>query len=141
MQAADEDSKDGAAEQADADGAGAPMSKAMRMMQSMGWSEGRGLGREGQGMATPIILQKTDKRSGIIVNAGPQGQPAAQQLPAPPPAQARVGAPLGCCACMRMHASTQRHAASSVHHASVETTCLAQACHVQITAMLRLIAA
>jgi splicing factor 45 len=55
------------------------MSKAMRMMQSMGWSEGKGLGKEGQGMATPIILQKTDKRSGVIVNAEPLNKPAPHQ--------------------------------------------------------------
>ena len=56
------------------------MSKAMRMMQSMGWSEGEGLGRERQGMATPIILQKTDKRTGIIVNAEPLNRPPPQQV-------------------------------------------------------------
>jgi splicing factor 45 len=49
----------------------------MKLMQSMGWSEGEGLGRERQGMATPIILQKTDKQAGIIVNAEPLNRPAA----------------------------------------------------------------
>lgn len=47
----------------------------MKLMQSMGWSEGEGLGRERQGMATPIILQKTDKRAGVIVNAEPLPKP------------------------------------------------------------------
>ena len=69
-----------------AGGAGA-MSKAMRMMKGMGWSEGEGLGRERQGMATPIILQKTDKRSGVIVAAEPLNKPAA---PPPAPPQARL---------------------------------------------------
>lgn len=52
----------------------------MKLMQSMGWSEGEGLGKERQGMATPIILQKTDKQAGIIVNAEPLNKPAAVRL-------------------------------------------------------------
>jgi splicing factor 45 len=55
-------------------------SVAMKLMQSMGWSEGEGLGKERQGMATPIILQKTDKQAGIIVNAEPLNKPAAVRL-------------------------------------------------------------
>lgn len=52
-------------------GGGGKGSVAMKLMQSMGWSEGEGLGRERQGIATPIILQKTDKRAGVIVAAEP----------------------------------------------------------------------
>jgi hypothetical protein len=63
-------------------GAGS-VSKAMRMMKGMGWSEGEGLGKERQGMATPIILQKTDKRTGVIVNAEPLNKPPPPQVHSP----------------------------------------------------------
>ena len=49
----------------------------MKLMKGMGWTEGEGLGRERQGMATPIIMQKTDTRTGVIVNAEPLNGPAA----------------------------------------------------------------
>ncbi|MEW5311935.1 MAG: hypothetical protein WDW38_003608 [Sanguina aurantia] len=45
------------------------MSFAQRMLEKMGWKEGDGLGKHRHGMSTPLIAQKTDKRSGIIVNA------------------------------------------------------------------------
>jgi splicing factor 45 len=44
---------------------------AEKLMKGMGWSEGEGLGKEKQGIATPFILQKTDARTGVIVNAQP----------------------------------------------------------------------
>lgn len=40
-------------------------------MKGMGWTEGEGLGKEKQGISTPFILQKTDTRTGVIVNAQP----------------------------------------------------------------------
>ncbi|BDA45603.1 Splicing factor 45 [Coccomyxa sp. Obi] len=45
------------------------LSLAARMMEKMGWKEGQGLGRSKQGIVTPLIAQKTDARSGVIVNA------------------------------------------------------------------------
>lgn len=51
------------------------MSVAVKLMKSMGWTEGEGLGKERQGIAAPIILQKTDARTGVIVSA--QSMPGA----------------------------------------------------------------
>ena len=45
------------------------MGLAARMMEKMGWKEGQGLGKLRQGMVTPLVAQKTDARSGVIVNA------------------------------------------------------------------------
>ncbi|KAL7142447.1 hypothetical protein ABFS83_08G124200 [Erythranthe nasuta] len=50
-------------------GAEGKMTKAQRMMANMGWKEGRGLGRLEQGITTPLVAKKTDKRAGVIVNA------------------------------------------------------------------------
>eukprot|EP00913_Durusdinium_trenchii_P005371 g5009.t1 len=40
---------------------------ATKMMKKMGWKEGGGLGKEGQGMANPLVMQKTDQKTGRIV--------------------------------------------------------------------------
>merc|ERR1719379_3051556 len=40
---------------------------ATKMLKKMGWKEGEGLGKDGQGMATPLVLKKTDQRQGSIV--------------------------------------------------------------------------
>ena len=44
-------------------------SAAERIMEKMGWKEGRGLGREEQGMTVPLVAKKIDARSGVIVPA------------------------------------------------------------------------
>ncbi len=63
------------------------MGLAARMMEKMGWKEGQGLGRARQGMVTPLVAQKTDARSGVIVNAA---EDRAAGLPEKRP---RTGAP------------------------------------------------
>lgn len=50
-------------------GAGGQMTAAQRMMAKMGWKEGQGLGRQEQGITTPLMARKTDRRAGVIVNA------------------------------------------------------------------------
>ncbi|GBG79571.1 hypothetical protein CBR_g29718 [Chara braunii] len=51
---------------------GGGMSAAQRIMQKMGWKEGMGLGKAEQGITTPLLARKTDRRSGVIVNASEQ---------------------------------------------------------------------
>ena len=41
----------------------------LSMLVRMGWSEGQGLGKDGQGMRTPLVAKKTDSATGVIVNA------------------------------------------------------------------------
>merc|ERR1719215_186588 len=60
---------------------------ATRMLKKMGWKEGTGLGKEGQGMQTPLVMKKTDRAAGVIAEgqgkrdaAQPAvGQPTAKQ--------------------------------------------------------------
>merc|ERR1712039_641890 len=62
------------------------------MGKKMGWKEGSGLGKEGQGLATPLVIQKTDRSAGKIVEGAkreaptqqPAGQPGAKQPKAAP---------------------------------------------------------
>lgn len=65
---------------------------ATEMMKKMGWKEGGGLGKEGQGMANPLVMQKTDQKTGRIVegtskreaSSPPAGQPDQKQAKAAP---------------------------------------------------------
>ncbi|KAG8385215.1 hypothetical protein BUALT_Bualt03G0019000 [Buddleja alternifolia] len=50
-------------------GAEGKMTVAQRMMAKMGWQQGQGLGKLEQGITTPLVAKKTDKRGGVIVNA------------------------------------------------------------------------
>uniref|UniRef100_A0A1J3IHY7 DNA-damage-repair/toleration protein DRT111, chloroplastic n=1 Tax=Noccaea caerulescens TaxID=107243 RepID=A0A1J3IHY7_NOCCA len=50
-------------------GAGGQMTAAQRMMAKMGWKQGQGLGKSEQGITTPLMAKKTDRRAGVIVNA------------------------------------------------------------------------
>lgn len=58
---------DAVTEPAQADGGPKGMSLAQRMLEKMGWKEGEGLGRHKQGIAAPLMVQKTDIRSGRVV--------------------------------------------------------------------------
>jgi splicing factor 45 len=49
--------------------AGGGESLALKMMKKMGYKEGRGLGKNDQGMKTPLEVKKDSARSGIIRNA------------------------------------------------------------------------
>ena len=51
---------------------------AQRMMERMGWREGQGLGKAGDGMTSCLVVKKTDARAGVIVNA-----PAPKLAPQP----------------------------------------------------------
>ena len=47
------------------------MSLAMKMMMKMGWEKGKGLGKQEQGIDTPLEIQKYDKDAGRIVKSKP----------------------------------------------------------------------
>ncbi|MCL7047469.1 hypothetical protein MKW94_007542 [Papaver nudicaule] len=48
------------------------------MMAKMGWKQGQGLGKQEQGITTPLMAKKTDKRAGVIVNAS---EPESEKKP------------------------------------------------------------
>ena len=59
----------------------------LSMLQKMGWSEGQGLGKDGQGMRTPLVAKKTDSATAVVVNASDRFlPPPAANLPPPGPA-------------------------------------------------------
>ncbi|CAI6011730.1 unnamed protein product [Closterium sp. NIES-65] len=47
------------------------LTAAERMMMKMGWKAGQGLGKQEQGITTPLMAKKTDKHGGVIVAAKP----------------------------------------------------------------------
>merc|ERR1719487_397477 len=49
---------------------------ATKMLKKMGWKEGEGLGKEGQGMSAPLVMQKTDTATGKIVEGAKRPVPA-----------------------------------------------------------------
>lgn len=64
-------------------GAEGKMTAAQRMMAKMGWKQGQGLGKQEQGITTPLMVKKTDRRGGAIVNASEskqQGHPAEKKV-------------------------------------------------------------
>ncbi|WIA42186.1 hypothetical protein OEZ86_009449 [Tetradesmus obliquus] len=70
---------------------GKGMGLAQKLLEKMGWREGQGLGRHRQGMATPLVAQKTAANAGVIVNAA-GGQPG-QSGDRPRGGSAFVGVP------------------------------------------------
>lgn len=67
-------------------GEGKGMNLAQKMLEKFGWKEGEGLGKERQGIATPLIAQKTDNRSAVIVKAKHLAKPE----PSNPPIQVNL---------------------------------------------------
>lgn len=68
-------------------GAGGQMTAAQRMMAKMGWKQGQGLGKQEQGITTPLMAKKTDRRAGVIVNASEsktEKKPKSVNLNGPP---------------------------------------------------------
>ncbi|CAK9133497.1 unnamed protein product [Ilex paraguariensis] len=61
-------------------GAGGTMTAAQRMMAKMGWKQGQGLGKQEQGITTPLMAKKTDRRAGVIVNASEGKQQAEKKV-------------------------------------------------------------
>lgn len=64
-------------------GEGKGMNLAQKMLEKFGWREGEGLGKERQGMAAPLVAQKTNKHSAVIVKSHAKLKPAPTPTPAP----------------------------------------------------------
>jgi len=63
---------------------------ATKMLKKMGWKEGSGLGKDGQGMSTPLVLKKTDQKQGVMVEGQKREAPPAQPQVQPEAKQAKV---------------------------------------------------
>jgi len=57
---------------------------AARMMVKMGWKAGGGLGRQLQGMPTPLVARKTGRAAGVVAAADPAPLPKRPRAPAHP---------------------------------------------------------
>ncbi|KAF5837264.1 splicing factor [Dunaliella salina] len=74
------------------------MTLAQKMLRKMGWKEGEGLGRNRQGIASPLVMQKTNARAGVIVEgaaaptSNPQESAPAPTRQEPPEKKPRLGA-------------------------------------------------
>ena len=55
------------------------MSFAERMLRKQGWEDGQGLGRREEGITTPLAVTATSKTHGVIKQADPVKQAAAQR--------------------------------------------------------------
>ncbi|UKJ88238.1 hypothetical protein MACJ_000682 [Theileria orientalis] len=62
---------------------------ALKMMEKMGWKEGLGLGKNEQGMVTPLVAKQTGKNSAIIMNALPRARGAYSPKTASEPTEAQ----------------------------------------------------
>merc|ERR1719421_388017 len=45
---------------------------ATKMLKKMGWKDGQGLGKDGQGITAPLMARKTDKNVAVIEQAKPK---------------------------------------------------------------------
>ena len=50
-------------------GEGKGMSMAMRMMKKMGWQEGKGLGKNQDGIDAPLVVKKDGRDTGRIIKS------------------------------------------------------------------------
>lgn len=66
---------------------------ATKMMKKMGWKDGAGLGKDLQGMSNPLVMKKTDQRTGVIEEAAAKRQAPGQAAGQPDPKQAKTAAP------------------------------------------------
>ena len=63
------------------------MGFAAKLMAKYGWEEGGGLGKDGQGISQALMVEKTSKRGGRIINLGGEesGGQERQGAAIPPP--------------------------------------------------------
>ena len=68
-------------------GGGSGMGFAAKLMAKYGWEQGGGLGKDGQGISQALMVEKTSKRGGRIINLGGEESPAQERQGAaiPPP--------------------------------------------------------
>merc|ERR1712228_502181 len=60
---------------------------AAKIMSKYGYKDGQGLGKNKQGISTALVVEKTSRRGGIIINKDTAGTPPPEQpwAGAPPP--------------------------------------------------------